>query len=70
MTRAVRHAASWKAWTWLPLAVTVVVIEVLILADLLSRDWTGVVVAGSLIVIFGGRVLDHSKKLRAKLPNR
>lgn len=48
----------------------VVVIETLILAGLLSKDWTGAVVAGTLILTMGGRVLDYSKKLRAKLLSR
>ena len=48
----------------------VIVIEALILAGLLSKDWTGVVVAGALIVTNGGRVYDYSRKLRAKLLGR
>jgi anti-sigma factor RsiW len=69
MIRAIarRPATSWKTWVWLSLAVAVIVIEVLVLAGLLSKGWTGVVVFGALLVTNGGRVLHHSKTLRAKL---
>jgi hypothetical protein len=72
MTRATtRHPATdWKAWAWLPLAVAVVAIEILILTGLLSKDWTGAVVAGALILTMGGRMYDYGKKLRAKLLSR
>jgi hypothetical protein len=72
MTRATakRPATSWKTWAWLPLAVAVVGTEALILAGLLSKAWTGFVVAGALIVTNGGRVYDYSKKLRTKLLSR
>lgn len=48
----------------------VVGIEALILAGLISKDWTGVVVAGALIVTNGGRVYDYGKKLRVRLLSR
>jgi len=72
MTRVTARppATSWKAWAWLPLAVAVVVIEILILVGLLSKDWTGAVVAGTLIVTLGGRMHRYSKTLRAKVLNR
>ncbi len=68
MTRATaRHpATSWKAWAWLPLVVAVVVIGVAIQVGLLSKGWTGVVVAGAVAL----PLYDYSKKLRVKLLRR
>jgi hypothetical protein len=70
MTRAAarRPATSWKAWAWLPLAMAV--IEVLILVGLLPKGWTGVVVTGAVALTSRGRVYDYSRKLRVKLLNR
>ena len=55
---------------WLPLAMAIIAVEGLILAGLLSRDWTGFVVGGALVLAFGGRALDFGKKLRAKMLSR
>jgi nitrogen fixation protein FixH len=67
---APRRATGWRDWAWLPLAVAVILIGVLILAGLLSKSWTGVVAFGALILTNGGRVLRYSKTLRAKLLSR
>lgn len=72
MTRATarRPATSWRDWAWLPLAAAVILTEVAILVGLLSRDWTGVVVAGSLLLTLAGRVHRYAKTLRAKSLSR